>query len=380
MVICNKCGKQNQDHYKFCLGCGNDLSALSKAAAPQEAISLEKHKPVSDIAAAPEAEMSRPQPSERPKTAQAKSGAVGGLATYETNSPSGVSIPPTMEQKAASGVAAGFPSGVAPMPGPAAAATKMILCPTCGAPSPQEFVFCGGCGARLKSSPLSKGKGPAPAASAPAVVTQPRGKFILIMPDGSEGGAIPLNDVETIIGREKGSLFEGDFYLSPKHASLIFDGDNLVVADLGSLNGVFYKITVEQQLEHGSMFRIGQELLRLDFINPPQTLSDGTEIMGSPNPGFWGRLNVIIGPSLIGSAFPLMGNEIVLGRERGDIIFSEDGYVSGAHARLTMREDGCFLSDLGSSNGSFFRINQTQTIASGTFLLMGQQLFRVDYR
>ena len=25
MIICPKCGKENQDHYKFCLGCGNEL-------------------------------------------------------------------------------------------------------------------------------------------------------------------------------------------------------------------------------------------------------------------------------------------------------------------------------------------------------------------
>jgi len=22
MIVCNRCGKENQDHYKFCLGCG----------------------------------------------------------------------------------------------------------------------------------------------------------------------------------------------------------------------------------------------------------------------------------------------------------------------------------------------------------------------
>src|SRR5688500_12768116 len=26
MIVCNRCGKENQDHYKFCLGCGAELS------------------------------------------------------------------------------------------------------------------------------------------------------------------------------------------------------------------------------------------------------------------------------------------------------------------------------------------------------------------
>src|SRR6266545_1704640 len=26
MIVCNRCGKENQDHYKFCLGCGAELA------------------------------------------------------------------------------------------------------------------------------------------------------------------------------------------------------------------------------------------------------------------------------------------------------------------------------------------------------------------
>src|SRR5262245_31255113 len=31
MIVCNRCGKENQDHYKFCLGCGAELTAAPKA-------------------------------------------------------------------------------------------------------------------------------------------------------------------------------------------------------------------------------------------------------------------------------------------------------------------------------------------------------------
>ena len=74
----------------------------------------------------------------------------------------------------------------------------------------------------------------------------------------------------------------------------------------------------------------------------------------------------------------LMGEEVVLGRERGDILFSDDGYVSGTHAKISLRRDGFYLSDLGSSNGTFIKIDKERPISSGTFILMGQQLFRVD--
>ena len=75
-----------------------------------------------------------------------------------------------------------------------------------------------------------------------------------------------------------------------------------------------------------------------------------------------------------------MGDEIVLGRERGDIMFSDDGYVSGTHAKVSIREDGYFLTDLGSSNGTFVRLNEPRHVPSGSFILIGQQLFRTDYR
>src|SRR5689334_22298249 len=30
MTVCNRCGKENQDHYKFCLGCGAELLVAPK--------------------------------------------------------------------------------------------------------------------------------------------------------------------------------------------------------------------------------------------------------------------------------------------------------------------------------------------------------------
>jgi pSer/pThr/pTyr-binding forkhead associated (FHA) protein len=172
-------------------------------------------------------------------------------------------------------------------------------------------------------------------------------------------------------------MFDSDAYLSPRHAQLILNAAGLVVRDLRSLNGVFVKLIGEEEISSGTIFRIGQELLRFDAIQSPTPLEDGTEVMGSPNPGFWGRLIVIVGRDTDGSAFPLFGDAVVLGRERGDILFPEDGYVSGTHCRLSVRDGRFFLADLGSSNGSFLRIYGERPVPSGSFLLMGQQLFKL---
>lgn len=200
----------------------------------------------------------------------------------------------------------------------------------------------------------------------------------LIRPDGSEGDTFNLQDGENILGRNQGELFSGDGYLSPEHARITVNGAVIEVADASSLNGVFVKMTAEEEIGPGQIFRIGQELLRYDSITTPQPLPDGTEIMGSPNPGYWGRLTVLIGKDIDGASFPLLSEQVSLGRERGDINFSDDGYVSGLHAQVARRDSKVYLSDLGSSNGTFIRIDSPRKLGAGSFVLLGQQLFRIN--
>jgi pSer/pThr/pTyr-binding forkhead associated (FHA) protein len=260
---------------------------------------------------------------------------------------------------------------------------------------PATFVFCGACGNRLE--PMGAG-GPAAmpggmglgmpersgmtdqlaAQVAPIAEPKPRGRLTLIRPDGTEGGTHDLEEGENQIGRSHGPVFENDGYLSPRHAEIVINAAGAVIRDLDSLNGVFVKMTNEEELSSGDVFRIGQELLRFDVITPPQPLEDGTEVMGSPNPGYWGRLSVIIGKDIDGSAYPLFGDAMVIGRERGDINFPDDGYVSGVHARISNREGKSYIVDLGSSNGSFVRLRGERMVQDGTFVLFGQQLFRVN--
>jgi hypothetical protein len=212
-----------------------------------------------------------------------------------------------------------------------------------------------------------------------------RARLTLVRPDGSDGGSHPLVEGVNLLGRGSGPLFDADSYLSPVHVRIEVgrSDSQFTVRDAGSLNGVFLKITEEELLTPGTVFRVGQELLRLDTIPAPRLSDDGTEIMGAPNPGYWGRLCLIIGRSADGhiqegSSFPLYGDAVVLGRERGDILFSEDGYVSGTHARISYRQGRVYLQDLASSNGTYLRLPGQRVVTSGAFLLLGQQLFRIS--
>lgn len=245
-------------------------------------------------------------------------------------------------------------------------------CPQCGAMVPAGNRFCGTCGGRVEDTVL------AAAAPAPAPVQRPVGRMVLIRPDGSEGGTFPLQDGANVVGREADPLFENDYYLSPQHLEITIQNGAIFLKDRGSLNGVFFKIHEERVISDGQIFRIGQELLRFDEIAPPQPLPDGTEIMGSPNPGYWGRVVVMAGDGVDGNGYLLRGESVLVGRENGDITFPEDGYVSGSHLRISNVAGRSALMDLNSSNGTFVRINGEETVPPGTFVLVGQQLFRIE--
>jgi pSer/pThr/pTyr-binding forkhead associated (FHA) protein len=201
--------------------------------------------------------------------------------------------------------------------------------------------------------------------------------------DGSEAGSHRLPEGPQItVGRDTGSIFAGDSYLSPRHASFIRRGSQLLVKDEGSLNGIYVKLKPNepQLLEFGDVFRIGQEIVRFEELKGPARSNDGVERFGSPARGYIGRLALVIGRDTTGNAFPIPERGVHCGRERGDILFSEDGYVSGLHCKVAKAQDGrVYLTDVGSSNGTFVRLRNERPLGPGDILLMGQQLFRVDY-
>jgi len=395
MTVCNRCGKENQDHYKFCLGCGAELTAAPKPGAdmammktmmadtggppggPLAGLPMARGgvgSPVGGPAMPPSAPQAMPRSSASAMPGMPPAGPLGGPGM----GPGGPAMPPAMQQPMGPppGVP-GFSPGFSPP-----AAPSMRRCPSCGSDVPPSFRFCGTCGFRMDeaSSPMPMpqmppmGPAPGPAMGLPRT----RLSMTLIRPDGTEGGTHDLRPGENKLGRSFGSVFENDGYLSPIHAQLDIRSGGAVIRDLDSLNGVFVKMTQEEELASGQIIRIGQELLRFELIAAPEPTADGTELMGSPNPGYWGKLTVIIGRDITGAAFPLLGDSCTLGRERGDINFPDDGYVSGLHARVTLRDGRVFLADLGSSNGTFIKVNGERSVGNESFVLLGQQLFRLN--
>jgi pSer/pThr/pTyr-binding forkhead associated (FHA) protein len=352
LITCPKCSKDNQDHYKFCLGCGAELP---RDAAP---------KPFS------------PQtPSQGIKAQQAAAPVVVAAAAQ------GLGPPPV-----ASGGGAAFASAPAPSGGGGGGAASVapggptVVCPQCAHVNSPSNLFCGSCGFRLGGSAAPKA--PVAPPSAPAAIGGAgAGTVVLtaLRADGTEAGTFALPGTTVTVGRETGAIFAGDSYLSPRHATFKQNGPKVTVKDEASLNGVYKKLVrdVPVELRPHDMFRIGQEIIKFEPLQTMTPAPDGVERLGSPAKGYVGRIALVIGREVTGNAFPIPETGVHLGRERGDVLFPEDGYVSGLHCRLSWEGGRLLLTDLGSSNGSFMRLHEETEVKTGDVLLMGQQLFRV---
>lgn len=214
---------------------------------------------------------------------------------------------------------------------------------------------------------------------------KPRARMILVKPDGSEGTVFTIATEKTVLGRSQGIImFPKDQYISPSHAEIVFKDGKLTITDLDSLNGIFFKITQESRITPGTYFRIGRQLLRLevpgDFqpmeVKPPA--GDDSAFWGSPPPQVWARLVQVLEGGKIGEIHLLTQPDVMIGREEGEIRFPEDGYISSRHCLLVNRSGDCFLKDMGSSNGTYLRIRQTQELQNDDRIQIGNQVLRVD--
>ena len=358
MITCPKCSKDNQDHYKFCLGCGAELP---RGAAPKP---FSPQTPPHGMRAATGAAAAAPAP-----VAAAGLGGTVAIAQQPVKrAPSAPAPAPAVSAAAASVVAAVPTAG-------------SVVCPQCGHVNAASNLFCGSCGFRLGVAPGAA----RPAASAPpSVIVAPEPgvagmTLTALRADGTEAGTYQLPSGSGVIGRESGGIFAGDSYLSPRHASFRAMGAGRAgVKDEGSLNGVYKRLArdVPTEVRPNDVFRIGQEIIKFEPLAAQAPGADGVERLGAPSKGYVGRIALVIGREETGNAFPIPESGVHLGRERGDVLFPEDGYVSGLHCRLTWDGRKLFLTDLGSSNGTFLRVGEAE-LRSGDVLLMGQQLFRV---
>jgi hypothetical protein len=88
------------------------------------------------------------------------------------------------------------------------------------------------------------------------------------------------------------------------------------------------------------------------------------------------QLVLRVGPSP-GKVFPLMKNEITIGRDINNEIVINDAEISRKHCRLVMTADGFVIEDLGSTNGTWVnerRISSQHLLRSGESIRLGDNI------
>ena len=256
------------------------------------------------------------------------------------------------------------------------------VCKECGSAVQPGFRFCGTCGAPFN---------PASSRSSPerrtqyfsAMQQQSRAKLVLIKGDGLDGVSFTLAGQDHVAGRTEGPLlFQDDPFLSPRHANFYYRDGKLHVRDEVSANGIFVRIRQPTQLKSGDTFLIGEQVLRIE-TTPPETAGlgpddEGTYVFASPRRASRMRLVQLLRGGDVGVCVRASGESVMLGRDANDVNFPDDPFISGRHAQVAFSGEGIVLSDLGSKNGTFLRIQKDTALQHGDYVFMGQQLLRVE--
>jgi pSer/pThr/pTyr-binding forkhead associated (FHA) protein len=226
---------------------------------------------------------------------------------------------------------------------------------------------------------------PAPRSPVPTTVGTPAG-LTSVNRDGSDGRYYPITGDRFDVGRTSGMLLFGDDgYLSDRHVRLEWRDGAWVLVDLSSLNGTFLRIRSREEVMDGDTLLVGMQVLKFELLSgeerdPAPAVEHGVLYFGTPPRRPWGRLRQVTTAGICRDVLHLYRPEVVIGRESGDIVFSDDEFMSRAHTALRNDAGRAYLVDLNSSNGTYLRIRKERKLSPGDFLRMGDQLLRFTLR
>lgn len=402
-VICSTCGRDNPARLTFCEDCGARLSPRATAATPPVGI------PRVD-STSPASRPSRPSapdflfgPDAITKSPPSSAGRRPSAPNLRT---------PEQPLDAVRIADLRIPEASAPKPETAAPPAKSVMCSRCRGMSDATVGFCRFCGA-----PVSAAAGSGEAA---ALATDPSTARVLSI--GQDGNTSATFELKALldIGRLEGDVvISWDPYLSPRHLRLELRSGVVVARDLGTVNGTFVRVravraperpdksaahaqqpagksakpespagggeTVGVTLQDQDLILLGQQVIRFELVRDAEAgfgpaTQHGTALFGTPAGPVYARLCQRTVEGVTRDVFHVRKDEIVLGRELGDMVFTDDAFLSRRHAVVRRdAESGAFtLFDAGSSNGTFLRIRGETVLQGGDELRIGQQLFRIE--
>jgi len=221
---------------------------------------------------------------------------------------------------------------------------KPTQCPVCRTFNPAGVMFCVDCGLIFDRALPGDAFG-APAIQLPQLVEQ-------------SGREYPLRPGTTVVGRE-GDIQLSDGRASRRHAQVLNTDGVLTVEDLGSTNGTKVNGQALAQGERRTLNggdKVSFGGIEMQLTLPGAKGGNTTQVFGSNKTAAIAappRKEVAPG-RLVGAGldFPLKKGTNVFGRKAESDIQITDPYVSGRHGIIEIAEDGVYITDIGSSNGT----------------------------
>ncbi len=221
---------------------------------------------------------------------------------------------------------------------------KPVQCPVCKTFNPAGVMFCVDCGLIFDRSLPDDAFG-APTIQLPMLV--------------EEGGREqPIRPGINVIGRE-GDIMLPDGRISRRHAQIVSDDGRLSIEDLGSTNGtkvdgVALQPGEKMDLNGGERLSFGG--LEAQISMPGQKGGNTTQMVASNRTAAMTMApRVEVPPAMLvgeGREIPLKAGANTFGRKSDNDVQIGDPYVSGRHGTIDVTDDGVFITDTGSTNGT----------------------------
>jgi len=222
---------------------------------------------------------------------------------------------------------------------------KPVQCSVCKTFNPAGVAFCVDCGLIFDRALPDDAFG-APVVKLPNIID-------------ANGKEQPVRPGENVLGREA-DISVVDGRVSRRHAMLTNQHGQLTLEDLGSTNGtkidgVALTAGEKRVLKGGEKISLGG--VEVILALPGAASANATAVFAS------NRTAAIAAPPkketapamLVGAEgeAPLRAGVSTFGRKADNDFQVPDSYVSGRHGQIEVTEHGVYLTDLGSSNGTF---------------------------